>query len=186
MLVTEGYKHIVRISNTYYISMATMVAQTGLKVTLYMQGFSSMVLYRLYHLTNFDAKNQYYLLNYTREQSPSWEPNRLSASQEILCILWNPKVHYCIHTSLPPIPILSLLYPVRAPAFHFLQIHLNIIPSMPGSSKWSLSLRFPHLNPVYASPLSHMCYMPLPAHYSRFYCPNNIGWGVQFIKLLIM
>ena len=46
------------------------------------------------------------------------------------------------------------------PPSHFLKIHLNIIlPSMPGSSRWSLSLRFPHQNPVYTSPLPHMCYM---------------------------
>ena len=39
---------------------------------------------------------------------------------------------------------------------HFLKIHLNIItPSMPESSKWSLSHRFPHQNPVHTSPLPH-------------------------------
>ena len=29
-------------------------------------------------------------------------------------------------------------------------------------------------------------YMPRPSHSSRFYHPNNIGWGVQIIKLLVM
>ena len=35
-------------------------------------------------------------------------------------------------------------------------------------------LRFPHQNPVYASPLPHRCYMPSPSHSSRFDHPNNI------------
>jgi hypothetical protein len=57
---------------------------------------------------------------------------------------------------------------------------------MPGSSKWSLSLRFPHQNPVYASPLPNICYLLRSSHFSRFDHPNNIGWGVQIIKLLIV
>jgi hypothetical protein len=51
------------------------------------------------------------------------------------------------------------------PTTHFLKIHLNIILlSSPGSFKWSLSLRFPHENPVYTSAHPHTCYMLRPSH----------------------
>ena len=49
-----------------------------------------------------------YLLTYsTPWNSPSWEANRFSASQEISRILEKPKDNYRIHKSPPPAPTLS-------------------------------------------------------------------------------
>jgi hypothetical protein len=62
-----------------------------------------------------------YLLNYllthslthSKEQSPSWESNQFSASEEIPHILWNQKVHYHVYKSLPSVPVLSQINPVH-------------------------------------------------------------------------
>ena len=91
-------------------------------------------------------------------------------------ILRKRKVHYRIHKRPPTVPILSQVDPVHTPTSHFLKTQLNIIlPSTPVSLQWSLSFRFSHQNPVYASRLPHTCYVPHPYHFSRFYHPNNIG-----------
>jgi len=61
------------------------------------------------------------------------------------------------------------------PPFCFLKVLLNIIlPFMPGFSKWSLFLTFPHHNPVCTFPLPYTCYMAHPCHSSQFDCLNNI------------
>ena len=120
-----------------------------------------------------------YLLTYSMEQSPSWEANWFSASQEIPRILWNPKVHYRTHKRPPPVPILSQPHPVPTTPSHFLKSHLNIIlPSTSWSPQWSLSIRFTHKNLVHNSPFLHTCHMPRPSHSSRFYHLPNTVWAV--------
>jgi len=111
-----------------------------------------------------------YLLTYSKEQNPSWEPNRFLASQEISFIIWNPNNHYRIHKCPLPVPIHSQIDPVHILHGTFCRSILILSPSTPGSSKWSLALSFLHQNT-----LPHACYMHLPFHSSRFDHPNNNG-----------
>ena len=88
------------------------------------------------------------LLIYSIHHTSSWEANRFSASQDIPRNVRNLNVHYRIYKCLPPVPTLSHTNPVHALTSHFLNINLNIIlPFMPGSSKWSLSISCPPTKP---------------------------------------
>jgi hypothetical protein len=62
------------------------------------------------------------------EQSPFWEANIRSASQEISRLSWNPKFHYRIHKSPPSLPILVHMNAVQALTSYFFEIHFNIVP----------------------------------------------------------
>jgi hypothetical protein len=69
------------------------------------------------------------------EQSPSWEADIHSASQEIPCLLCNPNVHYRVNNSPPLIPVLNQMNPLHTFPSDFPKIHSNIIlPSTPESS----------------------------------------------------
>ena len=114
------------------------------------------------------------------EQCPPWEANRFATNQEIPRILWNPKVHYRIHTWPPTFLILSQLDPVHTPTSLFQKIHLNIIlTTTPGL------VSFPQVSPpkpcirLFSLPL---CYMPRPSHSSQFYHPKNIGCGYRSLS----
>jgi len=125
-----------------------------------------------------------YLLTYSKEQSPSWEANRFSASQEIpafygtrmfitaftsarhLSLSWASSIQ-----SIPP-------HPTSWRSILILSSHLRLgLPSGLFPSGFpTTTLYTPLLSP-------HTCYMP---RQSRFDHPNNTGWAVQIIKLLIM
>ena len=93
-----------------------------------------------------------------------------AVSQEIPSILWNPEVPHCTHKCPSPVPILSQLHTIPKTPSHFLKIHLNsILPCTSRFPQWSLSLRFPHQNPVHTSTLSHTRHMPRPEEYIYIY-----------------
>jgi hypothetical protein len=94
--------------------------------------------------------------------------------------------------SSPRLQVPATSYPVTARSspclhIHFPMIHLNIIfPSTSGSAMWFLSIRLPHRNPVYASPLPNTRYMHRAFHSSIFYHPNNIAWEIQITKDVLL
>jgi len=95
------------------------------------------------------------------QQSTSSKANGSSASEGIPHILWYLRIHYHVHKSPQVVPVLSQINPLHTLQSNLFKIHFNIIlPSMPKSSKWYLSFRFPHQNPVCISLLPSTQHMP--------------------------
>ena len=137
---------------------------------LYLWFFSSIC----HWITFFPVLFINYSLTYCMVQSPSWEANWFAASQEILRISRNPKVHYRTHKRPPPVSILGQPNPVHIPTSHLLEVHPNIIhPSTPRSPQWFLPSGFrtktlyapsPHPFASHAQPISFFSILS-PAQY---------------------
>jgi len=84
----------------------------------------------------------------------------------------------------------SDLYPEMCPVHNlppnFLNINYIILPSVCGSSKWSLLFRFPNWNIGCISQLYHVCYMACLSHPPRFDHLNNIWWSIKIMQLFVM
>ena len=97
--------------------------------------------------------------------------------KKFTAFFWNPKVHYRTHKLPSPVPVLGEPNPAHISTSHLLEIHSNIIhPSTPKSPQWSLSLRFPHQDPI--RPLSSPIRATCPAHLILF----DFIYGTAFNK----
>ena len=116
------------------------------------------------------------LLTYSMQQSPAWEANSSSASQEIPRILWNPKVHYRIHKYSPTVPMLP--NPTSYRFILILSSHLRLCITSGSFHQVS-----PPKSCMYIICLPYMPNAP-PVSFFSIWSPNNIWWAVQIIKLL--
>jgi hypothetical protein len=124
-------------------------------------------------------------VNYCMEKSHSKEANNHSASQETPRLLWNLKIHCCVHNSPPLVPILSQTHIHKFPPY-FPDSHSNIIlPSTSRSYEWSLPFKFSNKYIQISHP-SHACYMARTSHLPQFDRSNNIWLRVQIMKLPTM
>jgi len=113
------------------------------------------------------------------QQSSSSKANGSSATEEIHHILWYLRVHYDVHKSPQVVPILSQINPLPTLQSNLFKIHFNIIlPSMPKSSKWYLSFRFPHQNPVCISLLPSTQHMS--CYFIHLYTITRIMLGGEY------
>jgi len=103
------------------------------------------------------------ILTNSMEQNPPWEANSHLASQEVPCLVCNPKVHYHVHKGLRGDPTYPEPDAVDTFSTCFLMIHFNIQPSTPRSYRWSLPSGF--LSKILYAFLISPIHTTCPAHF---------------------
>ena len=136
------------------------------------------------------------------KQGRAWEANNSSTSLEFLRTLWNPTFYYHVHKSAIIVIKQSHFNPILTSHSVYKVYFDGIFPSTSVSSKWSLSVRFPHPSPS-SSTLSHPTFgedygirnSPLSSLFPLSYnsslsWPNiflsNLFWNYISVRFLLM
>jgi hypothetical protein len=104
--------------------------------------------------------------------------------QEFICLLWNPKVYYCVHKS-PALP-LSWVRCIQSTTSNPISLRsFWYYPALYAQIFWVVSSVQPS-QPTFLniSHLLHACNMPCPSPHPWFDHPNSIWWRVQIMELL--
>ena len=116
-----------------------------------------------------------WFVNNSMEQSPYWEANSSSSTQEIPRIPYNQNVHYHIHNIPALFSIPSQKNPIYVLTAWFIltSIISTILPSMPRSSQQSISLIFHPSYPCMHISSSPTFRLPHPSQPPWVHHPNN-------------
>ena len=113
------------------------------------------------------------------QQSPSWDANRFSVSQEIPHILWNLNVHHHGYKSTPPAPILSQIKSVPPKATSWRSIFILISHLYQGLPSGLLTSVYPPKPCMHLYSVSYV----LHAMPTSFFLITQIIFGEEYRSL---
>ena len=167
MYVRMYVKILCKSSSTQIVTLpkigALQVSWKGTRKSLYLEKHSQQ-------------KNNRKQTTNCMQQISFWKVNCFSASQKNIFLASLQHDNSLPRSqNHPHVPVRSQInlwdHAIHVISSYFSNMHLNIIlPSTPRSSKWVLSLRFPHQT---LSPPQVTCHTPLPLHSSLFRQPDS-------------
>jgi len=109
-----------------------------------------------------------------------WSVHKFGSSEYLSGATWG---FNTVFTTAPHWPLSHQTNQLHTLPHYCFKSHFTLIPSIPWSSIWALSLRFSFLNPVCSFSPSHACHMSRASCPTWFEHPANILWSRNIMLL---